>query len=164
MNPIALIGRADCWKQDLCEFKKLTDVFDVMTIGLDCPYAGDIQYFVTYHYKDIPEYIARRKSVEANIDFLVIGHKNRLGVDIVQPHKEPSGSSSMMGAIAAINLGYKKIILCGCPLEGMGVNGLSYNQFQKGWIARLREVEDYVRSMSGWTQKFLGSPTIEWLK
>ena len=164
MKPVILVGRADCWKQDFEEVKKLIQDFDVMAVGLDCIYAGDIKFFVTYHPQDIIEYIKRRKDVAANLDFKVICHKNKPGVDIVEEHKNPSGSSALLGTAALIGLGYKKIILCGCPLEGTHKNNYKpYTHFQIGWIKRKTEIENYVRSMSGWTKKFLGEPTSKWL-
>ena len=164
MLPIVLIGCAPCWHDDLQNLKKIISEFDVMAIGLDCPYADTIAYFATYHFIDIPNYIKRRKEVGCNIDFEVICHRQELGVDIVEPFKPPRGSSALLGTTAAIKLGYKKIILCGCPLEGKNRNGFqSYNEFQKGWLARYSEVSPYVRSMSGWTREYLGNLTKEWL-
>lgn len=172
MNPIILIGRAECWESDLEEFKKLTSEFDVMAIGMDCLYKGNVKYFTTYHPKDIEEYIARRKSKGLNIDFLVISHTDRISknqktdkVNIFEPHKDPSGSSALLGAAAAIKLKYNKIILCGCPMSGRNPEGKqSYNHFQKGWEKRGEEIKPYVRSMSGWTKGFLGYPTKEWIE
>jgi hypothetical protein len=171
MKPIVLIGRAICWSSGLEEIKKLCPEFDVMAVGMDCPYEGEVQYLVTYHYKDIKEYIKKRKKNGLSTKFLSISHvkktpKNILieEVDIVEPHKDPSGSSSLLGTAAAIRLGYQKIILCGCPLEGRNQEDTrSYNHFQRGWEKRREEVINYTRSMSGWTKIFLGYPTKEWL-
>jgi hypothetical protein len=165
MKPIVLIGRADYWKEDLKELQKLINDFDVMAVGLDCLYSGVIKYFVTYHPTDIVEYLKRRSFAETNTNFRIIGHKSNPGVDIIELHREPSGSSALLGSFAAIKLGYNKIILCGCPMEGRHPNNFqSYNHFQKGWIAYKSEVEGKVKSMSGWTKEFLGAPTEEWLE
>jgi len=70
-----------------------------------------------------------------------------------------------LGTVAAIKLGYKKIILCGCPLEGACRTGFQpYNHFQRGWIARYQEVFSYTRSMSGYTKEILGFPTKKWIE
>jgi hypothetical protein len=165
MKVLAIIGSAVCWKTDLDNLKAITSVFDVMSIGASCLYMGEVKYFATYHFADIPIYKMRRKIGYGNLDYKVIGHKkDKPEIDIIEPHKEPSGSSSLLGVVAAIRLGYKKIILCGCPLEGENKNGITpYNTFQKGWVARLLEIQDYVKSMSGWTADLLGVPSKEWI-
>jgi hypothetical protein len=164
MQPIILIGRADCWKEDFERAKLLLCDFHVMAIGKDCPYEGEVKYFVTYHAQDISEYKKKRE----NEQFLVIGDKPKPGVDIIEKHTtgRTTGSSALLGASAAIRLGYTKIILCGCPLQGINpVNRFQpYEHFQKGWVARRGDVIQYVRSMSGWTRDFLGEPTMEWLE
>ena len=164
MNPILIIGKADCWKEDLEKVKKLISAYDVMSVGMDCVYVEDIKYFVTYHPVDIPEYFKRRKSIGGNMDFQVISHKCKSGVDIIETHVAPTGSSALLGTAAAIRLGYQKIILCGCPIEGINKGGFRpYNYFQKGWVARFLEVKDFVRSMSGWSSQLLKEPDVGWL-
>jgi len=178
MNPIILVGRADCWKEDVENLKKLTLDFDVMAVGMECLYVKDIKFFVTYHIQDIVPYLNRRNSLDLNLDFKVISSKNDSRVDIVEEYgtrrsegiklgrkeKEPTGSSAMLGSIAAIHLGYTKVILCGCPMEGKNKDGFQpYDHFQKGWVHKRELLCNYVRSMSGWTRNFLGEPTIEWL-
>ena len=164
MKLMVLIGCAPCWEEDINSLKFLANDFDVMAIGADCPYSGAIQYFATYHFVDLPIYKMRRKNINSNLDFKVIGHKERPEIDIVEPHKAPTGSSSLLGAVAAIKIGHKKIILCGCPMEGANKNKITpYDYFQKGWVARLPEIKDFVRSMSGYTKEILGKPTKEWI-
>lgn len=136
-----------------------------MAIGLDCPYREHIQFFATYHFLDIPTYKMRREAYGGNLDFKVIGHKIHPEIDIVEEYKEPSGSSSLLGVLAAIKLGYKKIILCGCPLMGSNKSGTTpYSYFQKGWVVKLSEIKPYTKSMSGWTREILGYPTKEWIE
>ncbi len=129
--------------------------YDAMAIGLDSidqfPYL--FKYVATNHVEDIP---AIRKKVNSTI----ISYKQHAGVDIVQPLGEISGSSSLLGALAGITLGYKKIILCGCPLEGLAPEGNSYEAFRPGWIAEKDRVIGKVKSMSGWTREFLGAPEV----
>jgi hypothetical protein len=164
MKTMVLIGRAPCWENDLNRLKEIVQEFDVMAVGLDCPYSGDVKYFVTYHPEDIQLYKEKRKAEGKNLDFKAIGHLKKPEIDIVEAHKSPSGSSSLMGAIVARKLGYNRVVLCGCPLEGDSFQKATpYSSFQKGWIARLSEVKDYVRSMSGWTSETLGTPTEKWI-
>jgi hypothetical protein len=163
---IALIGRAGCWEQDLQGLFSLHNSIDVMAIGLDCSYLGKVNYFATYHIQDIPVYKNKREALGLNTDYKVISHidENEKPVDILISYKRPSGSSAMLGAFAAILLGYQKIVLCGCPLTGTNEKNESYSTFRIGWEKHRDRLEDKVRSMSGWTAEFLGIPDKKWLE
>lgn len=163
MKILAVVGCAPCWENDFNEFTKFVDSADVMAIGLDCPYGGRVKYFCTYHWLDIKLYKQNRINAKVNTDFEVICHKKKSDVDIVEEHIAPSGSSSLLGVAAAIKLKYNKIVLIGCPMNGANKNGHKpYDSFQEGWVARLNEIKDCTRSMSGWTKELLGAPTKEW--
>lgn len=168
MNAAVIIGCAPDWKCDLDSFKHICQQFDVIAIGLDCPYTGDIHYFATYHVEDIPLYFAQRKLRGQNIYYKVISHVDseiaKSHIDIVFPYEPPSGSSSLLGALAARHLGYKKIVLCGCPLEGLNNKKQPYVSFQKGWTAKFNQVNGFVKSMSGWTRELLSAPDKDWLE
>lgn len=142
--------------------------YDFMAIGLSSvdKHLWPIKYMATYHPAEIPEIKKRREAAGGNTDYLVISHEHKPGVDIFEPFIPPTGSSSHLGALAAIRLGYKKIILCGCPLTGdcPTHKGNKYETFRAGWTAKLSIVKPFVRSMSGWTRELLGEPTEEWLK
>jgi predicted O-methyltransferase YrrM len=60
-------------------------------------------------------------------------------------------------------MGYRRIILAGCPLSGDAPAGNPYEEFRAGWIMRKGELIGTVRSLSGWTRDFLGAPMEAWL-
>lgn len=162
MKCLAVIGSANCAQDDYKKFLEYKIKHDVLVVGIDAlnKYKGQVKYFATYHAEDIPKCQDRA--------YKIICHKqwNDM-VDIIRPidlKKEPSGSSALLGTLVAIDRGYKKIILCGCPLQGKNDKGVSYVVFQKGWKFHKQSVADYVRSMSGWTKEFFGYPTLEWLR
>jgi len=159
----AIIGCAPCWKEDFDRLQSLTSEFDVFAVGLDCPYIGRVDYFVTYHPKDIALYIKKRIRENLNTDFCIISHVPEKGVQVVYAYEKPSGSSSFLAAYAAVDLEYSKVILIGCPLEGQNEKKYKYEVFQKGWIAHNKDLKGRVRSMSGWTAAFLGEPDKEWI-
>lgn len=139
---------------------------DFMAIGLDAvdKYGWPIKYVATYHPEDIPQILARREARIGRVDFTIICHVQCDHVDIViKDYWTPSGSSALLGVQAALRMGYKRIILCGCPLIGKNDKGSKYESFRTGWEARKKELAACVRSMSGWTRDFLGAPTEEWL-
>lgn len=162
MNLI-VIGNAECAIDDLAKAKELFNDYDIMIIGIDAYnkfHDERIKYFATYHPADI--------ALIPKIDFQIISHLQYYNkVDIVRPidlNNEKSGSSALLGVLTAIDLGYDKIILCGCPLEGKDKKQHPYKVFQKAWIIKLHIIAAKVRSISGWTKMILGEPTIDWLK
>lgn len=80
-----------------------------------------------------------------------------------------NGSSGLLAVQVALELGYKRIILCGVPLdkkaEHYDYSGpwMDAPRYRSAWTRHLSEIRDYVRSPSGWTQQILGAPTSAWL-
>lgn len=174
MKILIIIGSAPCVHDDLCPFIYpssgnvagiLNPEIDLMAIGLDAVgiYSWPIKYVATNHQEDIPAIRERRRAIGGNLDYQLISFQHGPGVDIVQPYEGPSGSSSLLGALAGISLGYKKIILCGCPLTGNAPEGNPYEAFRPGWTEKQADLEGLVKSMSGFTRALLGEPTGEWL-
>lgn len=166
---IVLIGSAPNWEHDFNNLCMMICDFDVMAIGMSCQYEGKVDWFATYHVKDLPVYREKREKGGFNTDYRIITHDDHVKdredfPQIIIPYKPPSGSSALLGTFAAIKLGYEKIILCGCPLEGVNAKKSSYQQFRKGWIHHQKSVIGFTKSMSGWTRELLGSPDIEWLR
>ena len=141
------------------------DGVDFMIIGMDAAFfPTPVKYLATYHPANIEEARKRREAASFNTDYTIIAHeqyKNK--VSLIIPCKPPSGSSALLGVLAGIQYGYKKIIVCGCPLIGVNAKGSDYAKFQKGWTAKINEIKNVTRSMSGWTMELLGAPDVEWL-
>lgn len=163
MNNIILVGRGPNWLGDFEKASSLFEKHDVIAIGGDCLYKGHINFMATYHEKDIFPYFQKRKLEGLNTNYKVIHHEKRKDVDIIIPYEEPSGSSALLACFASIKMGYDKIVLCGCPLDGLNDKKHPYSMFQKGWEFHFNKVKNQARSMSGWTQKLLGGPTQEWI-
>lgn len=157
---LIIIGSAPCVGADLAAIPTQAAA-DYMLIGLDSmdKYPGRAAYMATLHPDEIPECLQRRSQAGGNIDFReIIAHEEAPGVTMIVPHTPPSGSSALLGVLAAIQIGYRRIILAGCPLQDQ-----KYQEFHPGWQAHLARYIGKVRSMSGWTKDFLGYPTEEWL-
>jgi len=163
-NVLLITGSASNVLADIAAVPRLRG-FDFLAVGLDAVdrYEWPIKYVATYHPAEIGKIRERRQSIGGNLDYKTISMEARPGVDIIEPFRPPSGSSSLLGALAAIRLGYRRIVLCGCPLTGKNAAGGDYENFRKGWEARVSELGDRVHSMSGWTAEFLGRPTDEWM-
>lgn len=85
------------------------------------------------------------------------------------PGQGDSGSSGLFTAKAAlIDLGADRAVLAGIPLgaEAHFFDAQPWNaanDFRAVWLALRREYRSRIRSMSGWTAQFCGTPTTEWL-
>lgn len=165
-NRLIITGSAPCVLLDMAGVPRVCS-YDYMAIGLDAvdKYVWPVKYVATYHPVEIPDIRKRREQTGGNLDYTVISHERRDGVDIVEPllPGERSGSSALLGTLAALKLGYTRIILCGCPLTGKNDKGGAYESFRVGWEQKQAFLAGRVRSMSGWTQELLGVPTEEWL-
>jgi len=147
--------------------------FDYMCIGLDAvdKIHDNIKYVTTYHVIDLPQIKEKRNKLKLNTDYFIISNEQSKSneVSLIIPKAinkiEKSGSSSLLGVYAAQIYGYNKIILCGCPLEGISKSVKTpYAQYQSGWAQSSKLEKEKVRSMSGWTKTFLGEVTLDWLK
>ncbi len=172
-----ILGSAPNLYDDYNRLRSLIDeqkmIFCVIGLSSTKLWDKHAHYIASYHPKDFIEIKKIREERGLNIDYKIISHENypvidnknkeRLQTNIIIPYEKPSGSSALLGTLAGIKEGYKKIVLCGCPLEGVNAKKSSYNVFRKGWLAKKEQVKFFVRSMSGWTQQILGEPTKEWL-
>lgn len=160
---LIILGSAPCCQEDLDRIPA-HDRYDFMAIGLDALdiFHGPLKYIATNHPEDIQDIRAimqqRHEACGGNTDYKIISYKPGPGVDIVQPLGPVSGSSSILGAVAGLALGYEKIILCGCPLTGNAPEGNPYEAFRPGWKVMEKELAGKVFSMSGWTHELLGGP------
>ncbi|TES88913.1 MAG: hypothetical protein E3J94_07300 [Desulfobacteraceae bacterium] len=89
-------------------------------------------------------------------------------VDI--PAEDWRGNSALFATEACLGMGYKRIVLAGCPMNRSGHWYAPYysgpewtNEAYERW-ERLEETKPPIKSMSGWTKKLFGEPTKEWLK
>lgn len=169
---LIIIGAAPCVVDDvyavikMMESEKGYESFDFCAIGIDAvnKCRWPIQYFATYHPSEIDTAKERRASLGGNTNYRVISHvQYQDKVDMIVPFEAPSGSSSLLGVLAGLEMGYGKIVVCGCPLTGSNDKGYDYSNFRTGWTEKVNAIKDKTRSMSGWTKELLGSPDKNWL-
>lgn len=177
MNEVCLVlGSARCLWSDIEAYKAIGEHHAVVAVkqaGMYWP--GPLAAWVTLHPYMMPEFIAER----ARLGYpaaKVVGHEKSGSVDEAFDYKWPgapkTAASGMAGAkYAAFDLGYKKIVLCGIPMDpGPRIDGKglwSEDQtlsFRRGIEPVASDVRRFVRSMSGWTAGMFGKPTREWLE
>jgi len=160
---LIVMGSAPCLMSDLAKVKKYKA--DYMAANESAVmYLDPIQHLVTYHPVFLPGYIAARKALGGNTDFITHAHKGFINPDTLKevvskiwplPKVNPgytdflSGTSTLFGVEVGLNLGYEKIIVCGAPMEG------EYAKFQEAWKRALPLLKNKVVSMSGWTKEIL---------
>lgn len=157
-NTLVVVGSAPCLEEDLARIPEIARR-DLLAVGLDAVdrVLQRIAYLATYHPSEISSCREKRAAAGGNTDYKVISHERKEGVDIVIPFRSPSGSSSLLGCLAAIREGYTRIVLAGCPLDDK-----KYHVFRQGWQRHLDEYVGKVKSLSGWTKEFLGGPPDAW--
>jgi hypothetical protein len=164
------MGIAPCLESDL-ETLQMTAggvLFDYMAIGVDCSdrVCFDIQHVASYHTSEFEIFKTRRKKIGGNLDYKTHSHEGNVDYVWSLVDKSPySGSSSFLGAQAAVGMGYDRIVLCGCPMQGNNnsKSKAKYERFQVGWKKYGHLLQGKVRSMSGWTKEYFGPATKEWL-
>lgn len=139
-------------------------------------YPGHIDAWVTLHAEMFPDWPGQRTG---NADYRVFMHPHHLGLPEypgaeVVLQRWPGSTGLYMAQIALDHMGADKVILCGVPLNGEGdhihwpdnPSPAALNQakrYRAGFEAALPIIGPQVRSMSGWTAEFLGSPDPAWL-
>lgn len=80
-----------------------------------------------------------------------------------------TGSSGLYAVKIMLDLGYEKVVLAGVPMSPGGGHFVRKEQwdschlFRGAWVGSLYKTLGRVKSMSGWTEEVLGSPTSFWI-
>jgi hypothetical protein len=173
MNPIIalVVGGSE---KVLEEYKAALDLCgDRPTVNFICnamieDFSGHIDYAVTLHPETLWNWLGPRRELGYPEPGQIWAH--RPATHITNHTRDWQGSCSLFATKIARQLGYEKIILCGCP---MTVEDLHFKRharwnaahaFRRGWISRRGELPPRtVRSMSGWTKETFGFPDVAWL-
>lgn len=95
-------------------------------------------------------------------------HRDYLG--FTHNTRDWQGSSGLFMTKIALENGFTHIILCGVPMDKNAdhiIRHVSWHHadaFRRGWLRHMIELKPFVRSMSGWTMRELGTPTSAWLQ
>ena len=140
--------------------------------------AEPIHHAVSLHKRILPAVRLLRREKSMLEDIVTHSHKAGPQIDIVWDMPNVGGTSGLFAVQVALALGYKKIIVCGVPMDNSGhyydPDGVNINhatQFDvKSNIMPWRQIASRpmpkvrVRSMSGRTAEVFGKPTEEWAK
>ena len=139
-------------------------------------YSGPLDHWVSFHHSVFPEWAAARSRKglpPARVYWSSVyrgSQSVRLGAAYpVRFVRQEGGSSGLIAVMVAFELGAHRVVLAGVPMDG------DYGQYdtklpwkealihREIWRRDLHKLLGRVRSMSGWTQEQLGTPTTEWL-
>jgi hypothetical protein len=172
-----VIGSARNWEEDVAAAEAMAEFKHFVVVkGVGCIWPREVDAWVTLHNEMIESQVADRKkagfsdakaiySWDKPPKIRCITHRT----EFRWPNQKVSASSGIFGAkVAAVDLGFNRVVLCGCPLEA-GWGRIDYTHawtharsFIKGFLQAVPDMIN-VRSMSGFTREHLGAPTIEWL-
>ena len=139
---LIVLGDAPCLFEDL---KQLKDTeADLMAVnGSGARYPWTIRFWTTYHPERFEGWILTRKRIGGNLDFREV-------TDKTLPPPGLSGSSTLLGVLAGLKFGYRRVVLAGGPLDDK-----AYQRYRKGWKNEADLLRGRVWSVSGWTGEFL---------
>jgi hypothetical protein len=129
----------------------------------------DIAHAVSLHPDKLQLWLPGRRASGLNDPDKVWAHRNYEGA-VTHWTRDWSGSTGLFCVKIARELGFVHVILCGVHMTVEGNHFVRDKPwvaalgFRRGWIARLKDLQPYVRSYGGWTREQLGAPTEEWLR
>lgn len=169
-----ILGSANCLRDDITRALQLAEYEGVVAAkhaGVE--WTGELDAWVSLHPDRFQSLIAERASKGSPDAKRHFGHIAIQGVCEAVGYKfegqKRSGSSGLFAAKVAIDLGFEKLVLCGIPLEKEQgrIDGKNHwngaTSFRQGFLEARPILAGRARSMSGWTQSILGTPTAEWL-
>jgi hypothetical protein len=168
-----VLGGANCLYDDLDEAFEIVSpdtIIATNNAGRDFPH--DLPHWVTLHTEKMPEWMAEREKMgypkaeffwTSNTKTIPIEHSNLYNY-------VPSwdGSSGLLAVTVALFLGYRRIILCGVPLDKKAAHydddapWMDAPRYRSAWNRRMDCMQGKVKSFSGWTKMKLGYPTRGW--
>lgn len=172
------LGGASCLWDDFGRAKALVGDADHEIAACNdagCEYRGRMAFWATAH-PDKFKAVWRHRTDHRGPVFGMVGGIGAGVTHIVGMRQDGGmwrGSSGLyLAQIAVFELGYRRVILCGVPMDARPnafrdeAGWSDHKTYRAGWRLAFAndEFRAAVRSMSGWTRDNLGAPSPEWLK
>lgn len=176
IRAIVIGGSPSTWVEvelanQMCKFDM---VVAVKRAGVD--YDGRVDHWVSYHPEMFDDYVKERAEAGREPAGALWTTYGKIYKGPLEIKRLPSwgGSSGLGGVAVALHNGANKVIICGVPLDQKighyhdkspwGTKAWAEaSKYRTGWLNNMKDMQDKVKSMSGWTMKHLGYPTPEWL-
>lgn len=166
---VRVIGGGSSMWEDYFKSQEMFPGTDTIAVNIAGMVISDITHQFSWHPKQILAIKAFRQAEWADDKSIVHTVKDVPGC----VYWNFNGATSVSGMTAvelAWLLGYRRIALCGVPVDGKGYfykptdNPDMHDKFRKREVFKFMEFfgQDCVRSFSGYTKEILGEPTKEW--
>jgi len=167
-NNILVVGSGPEVRHEIALYKKECDIMAINDIG--AYFYDPIQHWVSMHMQYIETLKPVRKWKGYNQDYTThtVEPFGQLGgdADMIWKMDRLGGSSSLLGVLIALALGYTEVVLAGIPMDNSGHAfmvsrdylplGLNTEGIRQNWeYAKEHYFEGRVHSLSGWTAKLL---------
>lgn len=182
MGCALVLGGADCIWADV-EAALLLGEFDAVVTCNDITarWPGPIAAAASLHAEKWQLWLAQRDRRGYARPERLFGHaeftrsvlKTDAAVEFTARHfdgQRDSGSSGLFAAKVALeDLGHDRAVLCGVPMTAEARHFFDNKPWNgavahiPGWRQARPSIAGRLRSMSGWTQTFLGEPTADWI-
>lgn len=132
-------------------------------------FPGHIHHAISLHPDKFQYWLPRRNAAGFAPPDKIWAHRNGIG-NVTDWTRDWSGSTGLFCVKVARECGFTHVVLCGVPMTAEAGHFIrnkpweAVTAFRRGWEARLRELQPYVRSFAGWTREQFGAPTAEWLR
>lgn len=167
-----VIGSAACMPADQAAALELFQPDVIVAVnhaGRDYP--GPLDHWASFHPELLPRWIAQRAgSGLPDAGKLWTGHHRACPPHLaINRVRNWGGSSGLLAACVALEIGADRIVLVGIPLDytqGHYDDPKPWRDaanYRKAWVSHLDQLAN-VRSMSGYTAEILGKPTKEWIE
>lgn len=183
-----VLGGAECVYEDIAKLDALTGGWDGLTICVNDigVHVEHLDHWVTLHPDkmvesgtdpDHPEgwpWVRQRDEKGLPDGYVTWSHKpGRGAMKVVKSWG--GGSSGLLAVATAYEIGCRRVVLCGVPMDKRGwfegslthegdTSFTSVDSHRRTWRRSKDKLVKRVRSMSGWTKELLGEPTREWLE
>lgn len=170
---IVLGGSRSVW-EELEAARRLLPAPDLVvavnSAGRDYP--GHLDHWASRHPDKFPQWVKERRSKKNPPAGQLWTYVGRTASPSLEINHAPNwgGSSGLLGVTVAL-MHVDKVIICGIPLMPREAHydrpkeriWDEASKYRIDWIMAQKMLAGRVKSMSGWTQKFLGAPTKDWL-
>lgn len=163
-------GGKDMWS-DLDKANTLCKSADRMCVNFSAAHVPQrVDHLFSYHRNVIGHIKAIRMDEFPDDKSIVHCMSEGYRVDHIWGIQPRSSFSGLLAAQICLLLGYRRIILCGVPMDDSGYFYLNHTTASLGDEQRLVEIKNaynwgkgMIRSFSGRTKEILGEPDKEWL-
>ncbi|HKB54508.1 MAG TPA: hypothetical protein VKD22_10945 [Ramlibacter sp.] len=174
-RPALALGAAACLPDDVAALREMADIDGWLVLAANdggAWWPGRLDHWCSLHADEMAEREAKRKA-----NGYPDGYRVWHGKHLPAGEALDGATSAFLAVAVAYHLGHRRIVLCGCPMDRQGYaaphmhhgDGVwpYYATYQRTIPSQAKQhpwLMDCVRSMSGWTAKFFGRPTEEWLR